>query len=758
MTKEELNRRRMMFQINAKRNELLKPEDIGISTVRHSATNDFLAFRKKVAAGMKKQKEQNVEVFNVTAANLQNYQDMLDNNELIHAGMTNQYIAKLDDFYGKGKPRYFYDQTEWDNYRKNMQGAGQAAADRGAREGADAKNKNLANKAQEAFTKSSADYKNKDLVNKAQEAFNNSPAANTEFRTSTDAYKNKELLTSNQKSKENAIKRSNPEYQKELEKAKSIKEDKDRWGAYSESDLKEISKDKRFSNIKTEDDAVNYPGGVEKLYNDLETALEEKFPGKKKNYEASKNAGADRAAKEKENAEKDVKKSPKTLADDYTTDNTSYKAMVSEVSKAIKNGEVIMVGDAPRPVMDSNWKISENGQKAFDAWKKVMNEVNDAAGNTENYSEFKGQILKNLKKDLSAAEEKEAKHSSLEDGITTDAMTPDQEYIAFRKKVEAGIKHFGTTRGLMTIPKNQALADGDSMSHAGMTNKYYAKLDDFWGKGKPRYFYSKEEWDGYQKNAGYAQNAEKNKAINQKNSLDTNYQKNKDYAKNAGADRAKKDEWNAASKKTGLSYKEGTNKEYDNQYKQDKKELDEAFWQGKGDLKKAQEKMSKYDHNMESGKDFYVNDDGEAKLGDNYSFKLSDDHYVGQEPEWTAPGLKDPNEHEWSDEDVKKVAKYNQPIIDHCVEFYEKYVLENDETLNSGRKKFTAWDVEHEIQDYLNRVIPRAFPEYRDEERSAGYFRSIPNNAGYALKQVLWQLIKNRIDSEKKAWDRTHKK
>lgn len=40
-----------------------------------------------------------------------------------------------------------------------------------------------------------------------------------------------------------------------------------------------------------------------------------------------------------------------------------------------------------------------------------------------------------------------------------------------------------------------------SISHAGLNNmknyNYYQKIDDFYGPGRPRYFYSKEEWDAY---------------------------------------------------------------------------------------------------------------------------------------------------------------------------------------------------------------------------------------------------------------------
>jgi len=612
MTRDELNRKRMMFQIYANRNKMpqLQKND-NEEPIAHSATNDFLEYRKKVAAGMRMQRENNKSnLFNVTAANEQYHQDLMDQNIIIHAGMNNQYIAKLDDFYGKGKPRYFYDQTEWDNYRKNMQGAGQANAQRGAKEGADAKNKALANKAQQAFTntnrnsalntaqsrreeevqKSQKDLYNKALASEAlkgkngaivnrmtslgkaqsgrESAINNSES----FVKSSDNEKSKtpEIVQEAQSGRENAIKRSDPKYQKELEKAKSIKEDKDRWGAYSESDLKEISKDKRFSNIKTEDDAVNYPGGVEKLYNDLEAALEEKFPGKKKNYEATKNAGADRAAKEsavekekeakaadrakkleeQQNKKEEAAKSGTKTTESYTEQVKKYTDAAKDIASKNDDGSLDEAGkDYINWVKEESLK-NLNSPEFYQIKKDVVKDAKKPGATVKdlankygleeayiNYLVFNatGKNIPEDKDHLDARRttnalynkwskegainrsKKGIKHSSLEDGITTsDDITPDQEYLNFRARVEAGIKHFGMTRGLMTIPVNQALKNGESLSHAGMTNKYYAKLDDFWGKGKPRYFYSKEEWDGYQRNKQGAAQAGSDRAKKEK--------------------------------------------------------------------------------------------------------------------------------------------------------------------------------------------------------------------------------------------------
>jgi len=574
MTRDELNRKRMMFQIYANRNKMpqLQKND-NEEPIAHSATNDFLEYRKKVAAGMRMQRENNKSnLFNVTAANEQYHQDLMDQNIIIHAGMNNQYIAKLDDFYGKGKPRYFYDQAEWDNYRKNMQGARQSGADRGAREGADAKNKNLANKAQEAFTNTNrnsalntAQSRREEAVNKSQKDLYNKALASEALKGKNGAIVNRmtslgkaqsgresainnsessvksndneksktpEIVQEAQSGRENAIKRSDPKYQKELEKAKSIKSDKDRWGAYSQKDIESVtSNDKRFNTIKTEDDAVNYPGGIEKLYNDIEAALEEKYPEKKKNYEAAKNAGADRAVKEKENAEKEKENSE------------LYKIKKDVVKDAKKPGTTVkdLADKYELPEAYVNYIVYD------ETGKNIPEDKYDL----DTHREMNALRNKRSKEGAIERSKKSAKHSSLEDGITTsDDITPDQEYLNFRARVEAGMKHFGMTRGLMSIPVNQALKNGESLSHAGYkpagTHEYVAKIDNAFGPGKHRYFYSKEEWDNYnnyKRNEGYAQNAEANKAKKEKYNAnyESNIKKNEGYAQNAGADRAKQE-------------------------------------------------------------------------------------------------------------------------------------------------------------------------------------------------------------------------
>ena len=735
MTRDELNRKRMMFQIYANRNKMPQiQKNANEEPVAHSATNDFLEYRKKVAAGVRMQKENNKSnLFNVTAANEQYRQDLMDQNIIIHAGITNQYIAKLDDFYGKGKPRYFYDQAEWDAYRRNMQGAKQSGADRGAKEGADAKNKNLANKAQEAFTKttadyknkelankaqeaftkssadyknkeladkaqeaftkSTADYKNKDLANKAQEAFNNSPAANTEFRTTTDAYKNKDLLESNQKSKENAIKKSDPEYQKELEKASNIKADKERWGAYTTKEISSlVNNDKRFNNIKTADDAVNYPGGVEKLYKDIEAALEEKYPGKKKNYEASKNAGADRGAKESKVANEQK-------ADKINKKNWEHNAKQNGINKIEEDGTVWVNHEnagKDRAMKERINNITDPDDPYLDKLAKGFDSYGWDAKKKQIELKMNRQDKNGVKYEKKTYGNKTAKHDGLEDGITTsEELTPEQEYLNFRAKVEAGLKHFGMTRGLMTVPVNQGLKNGESLAHAGYkpagTHEYVAKID--LGNGKTRYFYTKEEWDAYNKNAGYAQNAEKDK--NKKMVYNTNkeniYQKNADYAQNAGADRAKQIKM--------VQQQETSKKEMDDMFKKSAKINNDT---GIGDVLGLE---SSYGHNAYSKAladiNGYTVDD--LKKNPGLRSKLMDE--ADKNPEKTIELSKSMSKN--FEEMVTKDAKNIMDSLQYVKDFYHKgNATGKGNTYNTGINKDgleVAKDIEDKYKDAMNK-------------------------------------------------------
>ena len=73
-----------------------------------------------------------------------------------------------------------------------------------------------------------------------------------------------------------------------------------------------------------------------------------------------------------------------------------------------------------------------------------------------------------------------------------------------------------------------------------INHKYYNKIE--LPSGKMRYFYSKEEWDAYQKEQDDLRKEKEREALKR------NYTSNRRYAQNAGADRAAKEKENAEKK------------------------------------------------------------------------------------------------------------------------------------------------------------------------------------------------------------------
>ena len=222
MTRDELNRRRMMFQIYANRNKIPQMQkDSNQEPLKHSATNEFLEYRKKVAAGMRMQKDNDTSnLFNVTEANAQYRQDLMDQNIIIHAGTSTygDYYEKIDNYYGPGKARYFKTREEYEAYqrvqdsyyKKGLKDVAERnlKSNQSNRDSAinnsskgitdDAKNKNAAASGQNAYqnasrnsllnknqsgredaiTKSQKSAYNESLASKAQEAFAKSQSGN----------------------------------------------------------------------------------------------------------------------------------------------------------------------------------------------------------------------------------------------------------------------------------------------------------------------------------------------------------------------------------------------------------------------------------------------------------------------------------------------------------------------------------------------------------------------------------------------------
>ena len=568
MTRDELNRKRMMFQIYANRNQVPKMQINSESQepIKHSATNEFLEYRKKVAAGVKLQKENNKSnLFNVTAANEQYRQDLMKENIIVHAGTGEfkpTYYQKVENAFGPGKHRYFYTKEEWDAYQNELAGFRKKAEN--YVKNRDANNNSGANRAANDSKVANDQKAEKRAANlQANQAGREAAIKNSETTVSKEKFEKRVAKDKEYNSKNAAQKLGNKVKSTigNIAKAETIKSDADRWNKY-DLDIRNsvVENNPKYANIKTQKDflkAAEEAGGVDKFYDNLESEIRKA----QNNRDSSNNPGADRAAKEKANNTKTSNKEPE-VSKEYKEEK-EYNTTGKSPEKSSNTGD--SAAERQKKILDDAFKEGANADELASKYgvskeyiqemvygatgkkiptKKEMeskNSGNSGSNKTGTTSkEYQQEMESNSKKndyELKSGPSnnsssnssgyyftvengktvKKAKHDGLEDGITTSAeLTPEQEYLNFRAKVEAGLKHFGMTRGLMSVPVNQGLKNGESLAHAGMTNKYYAKLDDFWGKGKPRYFYSKEEWDGYQKNKQGNNQAGADRAAKQK--------------------------------------------------------------------------------------------------------------------------------------------------------------------------------------------------------------------------------------------------
>lgn len=210
------------------------------------------------------------------------------------------------------------------------------------------------------------------------------------------------------------------------------------------------------------------------------------------------------------------------------------------------------------------------------------------------------------------------------------------------------------------------------------------------------------------------------------------YKQNEEAAKNAGADKANKQEWNEASKKTGLEYKKGENIEYDNEKKKYEERFEKNFYSKDPEkVDKAIEEMEKYESQMESNHGFVDPQEMPEKYKGINGGKpwISKQNYSVRYPKGDLS----------KKENQEKFVKDNQGIVDHCVEFFEKYCLENS--------RLTPTQAMNEIETYLDETV--------------GHLSKVDLNLkGYDYGDIftlLYQDINDRTQSEKKAWDRTHK-
>ena len=177
--------------------------------------------------------------------------------------------------------------------------------------------------------------------------------------------------------------------------------------------------------------------------------------------------------------------------------------------------------DTAKRALEIPMRTTKDIIKSNQAAKRMAEKNNEYTNDEgERYSTYESRQTKKEITGPNATKSKRIKHSFEDNDMNESIMS---EYRAFKARADRGAEMNRLTHSSFISPSElneryeEEIASHCFLAHAGGygapsgTNAYVAKIDDFYGKGKPRYFYSREEYDAYQRNAKGAQNAEKDK-------------------------------------------------------------------------------------------------------------------------------------------------------------------------------------------------------------------------------------------------------
>lgn len=687
----------------------IRKSDGSLRKIKHSFENDdmnesimseYRAFKARADRGAEMNRLTHSSFISPSELNERYEEEIASHCFLAHAGGygapagTNAYVAKIDDFYGKGKPRYFYSREEYDAYQRNAKGASQAGADRASKETATGVRQNQINNAKKAVAEREAAKNYKNNEDYAQ----NAGKERSEKETGMDATRQKQVADAKKAiAKREADAKAKEQSANQAGSAKQGESEGKGQAEYQKQQKEKLAQER--AEISKRNDA-----------------------GRDAAIKAGQKSEQDRQAKEaKLDEARKTQKEAEASGNNRTQSDTSYSGedLANALKRNTSKDKIDNLGTELGSILAEYYRVVDNNdnsdagykakRKAWDDYFEKRDEIFDKYGiefNSPEYAEAQ-KVVKEIEAEYEKSRELKGKnlhfkHSALD------------ELNEFKAKVAMGKEKNRLAHSRMiSLTELQHAASGKYGAPSG-TNKYYAKLDDFYGKGKPRYFYTKEEWDGYQRNAKGASQAGADRAQKEKNNNDPNYQKNKAYAENAAKDRGNKEDWNAATKKTRVYSEEETNK----------------------DIKNVQSgRMSQSDYNRKH--DWVEFESGEGFKRDYKTGKPTIDmnRFAYYEPDWSGPDGTSNKERFNKDKDMQdKFVKMNQATSEHLAEFYQKFCLENPE--------LTAEEAKKEIKKYLNYTFTSG---NRYEEW------------GEKAADLLWYDVNKKIDNMDKAWERTHK-
>ena len=512
--KEEKWAKRRKIIMDAANNKMSHSyEDDDIDT---GVMSEYRAFKARADRGAEMNRLSHSSFISPNELNERYEEEIASHCFLAHAGGygpasgTNAYVAKIDNFYGQGKPRYFYTQEEWNAYQRNAKGASQAGADRASKETATGVRQNQINNAQ----KRTAENQRLESQRKNAEAAQNAGADRSEKETGMDVTRQKQVADA----KKAIAKREAEAKAKEqsANQAGSAKQGEAEGKGYEEYQKQQAEKKKQemheaAKKTITDRDAAIKAG--QKSEQDRQ-----KFEETKKTQKEAEASGNNRTQSDTSYSGKDIANALKRNTSKDKIDNlgTELGSILTEYYKVIDNND-----DS-----DAGYKAK---RKAWDEYFEKRDEIFNKYGikfNSPEYSEAQ-KMVKEIEAEYEKSRKLEGKnlhfkHSALD------------ELNDFKARVALGKEKNRLAHSRMISLTELQHAASNRYGAASGTNKYYAKLDDFYGKGKPRYFYSKAEWDAYQNNMKGAQNADRQKNDqsyrDQNKSFEENRRKNEEAA------------------------------------------------------------------------------------------------------------------------------------------------------------------------------------------------------------------------------------
>lgn len=241
-----------------------------------------------------------------------------------------------------------------------------------------------------------------------------------------------------------------------------------------------------------------------------------------------------------------ARQSPEAAAKEIINDeNTKIKTFYNKIDDGFRKGIIVWKNgrfEMGENASDSDYEnIKDEIESYSDQLEKFVKDVDTAAGSGRKTKDAIAKIMVDEIESMYQKAEKgkenlKANQNSREE--TSSAMGDEiiDEYKAFQEKVKAGAERHRLAHSSFISPEElnakyqEELENNRIICHAsnGQNYGYYQKIEKYYPDGSTRYFYTKEQWDAYQKGLKLQKQAEVH------NQQVSNYEKNKAASQHEG--------------------------------------------------------------------------------------------------------------------------------------------------------------------------------------------------------------------------------